>query len=474
MRKKKNPHVLHRALYRSNTLVLEMLIAAFQVFAMLLLTLKTNPFDMQALLLMIAMPLCMAGALGLYSKFAPVDRAVYLLSAFLMSISLVILKDIARASVTVEKQALSMLVGFFAMGFGIWIIRRLRSWEKVAKALMIPAILALFAPYAIGEWTYGAKNWIRITGTLTIQPSEFGKSYLVFMLAALFSGETSVRKSLLPMACAAAFCVALLLERDLGALAIYFLVTCSVYYAASQNLLTTAIGLGLGAGGAVGAYHMFDYVKKRVEMFLNPWSDPEDSGYQIIQALIAIGYGGAFGTGLGLGYPRSVPLYSSDFVFASIGEEFGLLFAGGLLCVYILLLWRGVVIACGARRQFHALLSFGIVAMITIQAFVNVAGNTKLIPMTGLTLPLVSAGSNSVISTMLMLGMLLGVSSMNAEADVADARRALRKEEASARRRESDDLFDTVILSRPRFTARGSGYKASEKPKTIQKEDDFS
>ena len=94
--RKKNPYMLHRALYRSNTLILEMLIAAFQVFAMLLLTLKTNPFDMQALLLMIARPLCMAGALGMYSKFAPVDRAVYLLSAFLMSISLVILKDIAE------------------------------------------------------------------------------------------------------------------------------------------------------------------------------------------------------------------------------------------------------------------------------------------------------------------------------------------------------------------------------------------
>ena len=119
----------------------------------------------------------------------------------------------------------------------------------------------------------------------------------------------------------------------------------------------------------------------------SPWSDPQDSGYQIIQALIAIGSGGLFGMGLGLGYPRNIPLYHSDFIFAAICEEYGLIFALGLLGIYLVIVLRGASVAMNARSSFHALTALGVVALIGIQTLVIVGGNTRLIPLTGVTLP---------------------------------------------------------------------------------------
>ena len=164
-------------------------------------------------------------------------------------------------------------------------------------------------------------------------------------------------------------------------------------------------------------------------MFLNPWSDPQDSGYQIIQALIAIGSGGLFGMGLGLGYPRNIPLYHSDFIFAAICEEYGLIFALGLLGIYLVIVLRGASVAMNARSSFHALTALGVVALIGIQTLVIVGGNTRLIPLTGVTLPYISAGGSSMVSMMGAAGLLLGVSSINAHDELEDYKRWASMEE---------------------------------------------
>lgn len=147
-----------------------------------------------------------------------------------------------------------------------------------------------------------------------------------------------------------------------------------------------------------------------------------------MQALIAIGSGGMFGMGLGLGLPRNVPLYHSDFIFASISEQYGLIFSILLIIIYVLILMRGISVATNARTSFHALLAFGVVAMIGFQTFVNIGGNIKLIPLTGVTLPFVSAGGSSMVSMMAGMGLLLGVSSINANDEDEDLRRLTRRE----------------------------------------------
>ena len=219
-------------------------------------------------------------------------------------------------------------------------------------------------------------------------------------------------------------CGILLYERDLGALLLYFLTTVIVFFLATSNLPLTLAALGAGAGGSVAAYYLFDYVKKRIAGWKNPWADPYDGGLQIVQSLIAIASGGTFGRGLGLGLPRNIPLYHSDFIFAAICEEFGCLFAVGILAVYVLLVMRGISIAMNAHQGFHALLSFAVVSMLGLQTLLIVGGNIRLIPLTGVTLPFIASGGSSMISYMGAMGLLMGVASVNREREKQQRERA--------------------------------------------------
>ncbi|MGI6237074.1 MAG: FtsW/RodA/SpoVE family cell cycle protein [Candidatus Excrementavichristensenella sp.] len=421
-------HAMRRALYRSNTKVLMTGVMIFQALGMLLLALKTSPLDTQALGMAILMPLVTWLSLALYGRLFRIDRALMLLFLFLCSIGLVTLQDIARSPETPFLQALYTLLGLGAMGMGILLMRVLRRWDRYLVPLMLLSLAFLALPLAMGSWKYGAKNWIEVGG-VSIQPSEFGKPALILCLAAGLSGRPRLTKCLPVLGYAALLCGLLLLARDLGALLLYFLTTCALFYAATSHGLLTLAGLGAGAGCAVGAYHLFPYVARRVESFQNPWSDPLDSGYQIIQALIAIGSGGLLGLGLGRGFPRNIPLYHSDFIFAAICEEFGVLFALGLLGIYLVILVRGAGIALAARSSFHALTALGVVILIACQTLVIVGGNTRMIPLTGVTLPFISAGGSSVISMMGCAGLLLGVSSINAHDEWEDYRRRVEEDE---------------------------------------------
>ena len=419
-RPKIDSSLLKGVVLRSNTTLLMSSVMLFQFTGMLILAFKSETLDVQALAMALALPAATYLVMNIFSKIWPIDRALLLMTLFLCSISLVTLQDIAKSSVTPFNQAMYCLVGLFVMAAAIEFIRRLRAWEKWIIPACVITFLLLAAPMVIGEEKYGAKNWIALWGDLSVQPSEFGKFLLILILAAAFEGRPRFKKCLPPILFAGMLCALLLLEHDLGALLIYYLTTVALYYAATSNLILTLSGLGLGGVGAVVAYKLFPYVAKRVEMFLNPWSDPLDKGWQIIQALIAISSGGVLGMGLGLGYPRNIPLYHSDFVFAAISEEFGLIFSLGLLAVYVLIVMRGASIAMNARTSFHALTAFGVVTLIALQTLIIVGGNIKLLPLTGVTLPLVSSGGSSMVSMMGCMGLLLGVSSINASDEADD------------------------------------------------------
>ncbi|MBR2571874.1 MAG: FtsW/RodA/SpoVE family cell cycle protein [Clostridia bacterium] len=422
---------LMQVLLRSNTRLLLSGVIAFQISGMLLLAMKTSPPDWQALLFAAAMPCASAGIVRLFSALWKVDRALLILMLFLCSVSLVTLEDIARSAVTPWQQATHMLGGFLAMALGILTVRKLRRYEKWFLPLSAAAVAGVALPLVFGQWHYGAKNWIHLFGGVSVQPAEFGKCALILLLACGLANRPRMRQCVVPLAVAAALCGLLLAERDLGALLLYFLVTCAAYFAATGNLPVTLMGLGAGVAGGVLAVRMFPYVQKRIEVWQNPWSDPLDKGWQIIQALIAIGSGGLFGMGLGLGYPRNIPLYNSDFIFAAICEEFGLVFAVGLILIYVIIILRGISVAMNARTSFHMLIAVGVVVLIGVQAFIIIGGNVKMIPLTGVTLPFVSTGGSSIISMMGAFGMLLGVSSVNAYDEAEDLKR-LEWREANA------------------------------------------
>ena len=431
MRTQKKVEKMRKALMRSNTRLLLTAVVIFQALAMLLIALKPETASLQPLILAAAIPLTTILVTNLMGKIWPVDRAILILVLLLASVGLIALSDICRSEETPRSQAIYALVGVVAMFIGAGLIRGLSDWKKRAPLLMVLCALALVTPWLpapIGGWYDGARNWIHL-GPISGQPSEFMKPVLIVILAAGFSNRARFARCLPYIAFAALCCGILLTERDLGALLLYFLTTVLMYYVASSNGALCIAGLGMGAGAAVIAYNAMPYVQDRVAIWKNPWSDPLDAGYQIVHALIAIGSGGLFGMGLGLGMPRNVPLYHSDFIFTSIAEEFGLIFSIALMAVYVLIIMRGLIVAMNARTSFHSITAFGLVAMLGLQALLIIGGNTKLLPLTGVTLPLVSYGGSSLVSTFFSMGMLLGISSMNAEDEARDIEKIALREE---------------------------------------------
>lgn len=430
MRRKNRAETLNKALLRSNTRLLLSSVMLFQCLSMLLITFKTNPIDTQALLLAAALPAATWLVSMAITKIWPVDRAIVILALFLCSVGIITLEDICRSTITPRTQAVYACLGLVAMLMGIVVIRALHSWKKLTPWMMAACLAMLLLPFALGDRSKNALNWIQVGG-FSMQPSEFMKPVLIVILASGLANRPRFVRCLPTLAFAAACCAILLVQRDLGALLLYFLTTVAIFYIATSNLFITLSGLGMGCGAAVIAYKLFPYVRQRIEIWRDPWSDPLGLGSgQLVQALIAIGSGGLFGMGLGQGTPRRIPLYHSDFIFASITEEFGLIFAIGLLAVYVLIIMRGLTVAMNARTSFHSLTAFGIVTMLGLQTMLIVGGNTKLLPLTGVTLPLIAAGGSSLVSTFAAIGVLLGISSLNAEDEAADIEQIELSEEA--------------------------------------------
>ena len=409
------------ALRRSNTRLLLSAVMLFQALALLLIAFQGGAVNTQALILAAALPLATMLVTNLLGSLWPVDRAILIMVLFLCGLGIITLQAIARSDVTPRTQAVYACAGLAAMLAGCGFIRRFRSWKQLMPAMMVLCLVALATPWLpkVGIAKYGARNWVGY-GSVSVQPSEFMKPVLILCLAAGFANQPRFVTCLPSIGFAAACCAVLLSEKDLGAVLLYFLTTVFMYYAATSNAFITLSGLGMGAAAAVIAYRALDYVRDRVAIWQNPWSDYEGAGYQLVQSLIAIGSGGLFGMGLGLGAPRKIPLYHSDFIFASITEEFGLIFAIGVLAVYVLIILRGLIVAFNARTSFHSLAAFGLVIMLGLQTMLIVGGNTKLLPLTGVTLPLVCYGGSSLMSTFFSLGVLLGISSLNAEDEALD------------------------------------------------------
>ena len=364
--------------------------------------------DMQALVLLSAMvPLGLATTL-LLPRFLPIDALTMALTNLLCGVSVVILYTVSPERGV--RQTVFYAAGLAVMLVMAGVVSHVRRWKGLTLLAMVLGVGALILPLAFGEWVSGAKNWVELPVMGSFQPSELVKLSLVLTLAYYFSAHRTVWQMMPAIVFATACLLLLMLQRDLGTALIYYLTTLVLFYAACGNLPLTLVGMAGGVGAAVLGYRMFAHVKVRVAMWKNPWSDPLDKGYQIIQALLAIGSGGLFGVGLGQGTPEKIPEYHNDFIFAVICEQMGLIFGLLLLVVYVLLIARGVTVINRSRRSFDLLLGCGVLAMLAIQTLMIVAGVVKMIPLTGVTMPLMSYGGSSLISCMAMVGILHGIS----------------------------------------------------------------
>lgn len=294
------------------------------------------------------------------------------------------------------------------------IIERFQHFDRFGSAYAVIGILMLALVFVIGKSVYGARNWI-IIGGFAMQPSEFVKIIYVFFVAALLAQSTKLQDVVKVGAVAGIHVLILVAEKDLGAALIYYITFLAILYVASRQPLYLAAGVGAGAVAAVVAYHLFTHVQTRVIAWKDPWGTIDKAGYQIAQSLFAIGTGGWFGMGLGEGLPGKIPVAESDFIFSAISEEFGAFFAICLILVEVSCFILFVNIALKMTRRFYKLTALGLAIEYIFQVFLTIGGVTKFIPSTGVTLPLVSYGGSSVISTVILFCIIQGMYVLNCQ-----------------------------------------------------------
>lgn len=315
-----------------------------------------------------------------------------------------------------KRQMLFALVGIIAMFFfanvDYW------TWRNYAKILLIVCFLLLVLVLipGIGNVRNGSRSWIGV-GAFSIQPSEFMKLAMIVFLAKFLSENqkyiTSVKKGLAPVLALVFSAFALImLQPDLGTGTVMVGTCIVMIFVAGAKLKHFAFLGFIGVLGFAGLIISAPYRIKRITSFLDPWSDPQGSGFQIIQSLYAIGPGGLFGLGLGQSRQKFfyLPEPQTDFIFAILAEELGFIGGSFVILLFALLLWRGIRIALGAPDLFGSFLAVGIVAMIAIQVMINIGVVTGLMPVTGITLPFLSYGGSSLTLMLMAIGVLLNIS----------------------------------------------------------------
>ena len=329
------------------------------------------------------------------------------------------------------------------------VIRKVKKLSEWRKVYAIIGIVSLALVIVIGSVSYGAKLGFQVAG-INVQPSELVKIVFVFFVASSFKQSMAFKDIVVTTALAAFHVLILVASKDLGAALIIFVVYLVMLYVATRQPLYVLAGLGAGSVASVGAYYLFNHVRNRVVA----WKDP--SGYQVAQSLFAIGTGSWFGMGLFQGQPDTIPVASSDFIFSAICEEMGLIFGlcMTLVCVSCYVMFLNI--AMQLRNMFYKLVALGLGTCYIFQVFLNIGGVTKFIPSTGVTLPLVSYGGSSILSTLIMFAIIQGLYILredeeeNLERKKKERLRAERgRGEVKKRARKTADVPQRAKRSRP-------------------------
>lgn len=334
------------------------------------------------------------------------NRLVINNMCMLLSVGFVILsrlsyeKAIKQFFIVTVSIIIGMLIPYF--------IHKLKFLKSLTWVYAAVGIVALGIVLILGSTTYGSKISYSVAG-VTFQPSEFVKIIFVFFLASALYESHDFLHVMITAVVAGIHVLVLVASRDLGSALIFFIVYVMMVFIATGNWLYLFLGSGGGCGAAVLAYQFFTHVQVRVQAWRDPFSCIDDAGYQITQSLFAISSGGWFGMGLFRGTPGSIPFVEADFVFSAVAEELGIAFSMCviLICVSCFIMFMDISIRL--QDRFYRLIAFGLGVVYIFQVFLTVGGGTKFIPMTGVTLPLVSYGGSSVLTTLVMFFIIEGL-----------------------------------------------------------------
>ncbi len=383
-----------------------------------------NPPLMIALLAVLMVSLSFA-ALGLFWQLTKFNVDPYLLpiTAALTSTGLIFLMRL-NPNYGI-RQFLWLMVALLALALTTTVLRNYRVLADYKYIFALLSTVMLVLPIFMGKEQGGSRSWLDF-GIFQVQPSEFAKILLVLFLAAflvenrrvlstgtasLFGISVPTIREWGPLVFMWGIAMVLLVfQRDLGTALIYFGTFLTMVYTATARTSYVLLGMSIFILSGFFSYNIFSHVQARVDIWLNPWPQFETAGYQVIQSLFAIASGGLVGVGLGAGNPNLIPAVHTDFIFSAVCEEMGLLGGGGVIILFILLVYRGLKIALAAQDEFSSLLAAGLTALMGLQAFIIIAGVIKLLPLTGVTLPYISYGGSSLVVNYIILGLLLNVS----------------------------------------------------------------
>lgn len=335
------------------------------------------------------------------------DNYIFLLVTMLMSIGIIMIYRID--SNLGFKQLLWFIVAIIAFYFTYFLMKYIRGWKNWGKLYIILSYILFLLTFLLGTRKYGAINWISIGG-FSFQLAEITKLLLIFILASYYSKPDMFKDNkysdYIVMAIVYSFIGLLFLQRDLGTAVIFFGIYAVIQFIYEGKRKNILYNIGLFAVGGTIGYALFDHVKIRVQTWINPWLYIDNKGYQITQSLFAIAEGGFFGSGIGLGYPEYIPLAYTDVIFSAICEEMGAFTGIGIIMLFMILVYRGLKIALNQNDKFFRILAIGVSTLFGIQSIIIIGGVIKVLPLTGITLPFVSYGGSSILSSFIALGIL--------------------------------------------------------------------
>ena len=341
-----------------------------------------------------------------YAIYPDGNRLIINNSCMLLIISMIVL---TRLSYDKAVKQFFIVTASFIIGFFIpEIIFRFEILKKFTWIYAAAGVAAIGAVLLYGAVTNGSKITYTLAG-ITFQPSEAVKILFLFFMAGALTEAKNIWQLLIASLVAAIHVIILVLSKDLGSALIFFVIYLALIYIATENIGYLIMGLGFGMAASMAAYKLFSHIQVRVQAWLDPFTDIAGSGYQLSQSLFGISSGGWFGLGLYGGSPRSIPFVEQDFIFSAIAEEMGVIFAVlmSLICVstFIMIMQEGYYL----RDKYYRLVVCGIGIAYIFQTFLTIGGGSKFIPLTGVTLPLVSYGGTSVLVTIVMMMVVEGI-----------------------------------------------------------------
>ena len=340
-------------------------------------------------------------------KISSGDHYIFLIVTMLLKLGIIMIYRLDPK--LGAKQVVWVSAGILIFFISYAIVKKIKIWNKLTLFYGLGSIFLFMFTLVFGKTIGGARNWIKFS-RFSFQPSEIIKIAFIFFIASFYTNEKKFNKNgksgYRLLIFAYVFIGFLFLQKDLGSALLFYLIFLVIQYVYEKDRKLILYNILLATTGAIVSYFLFDHVKIRVETWLDPWRFIDNKGYQITQSLFAIANGGFFGTGIGLGHPDFIPEVHTDFIFPAICEEMGIFTGIAIMMLFLILVYRGFKIAFSQSDKFFRIVAFGISAMFGFQTFIIFGGVIKMIPLTGITVPFISYGGSSMISSFIALGIL--------------------------------------------------------------------